>query len=542
MKIDDERPYHSHIFHELASNRSPKLDCETHRETKHIFLADQMVEQINQSENNFTKGEHQNGGKTGQTRIEDVSYDKDIVEIKLPDTVLSSDYGGHFVKDVCIDEGVLADQKTSTEKLVDQKLSPNFSSSMGDTNGNLREEIRVESAKSAHELKSQIVILPALCATDGNTKEQYSSCKVHDLEGDNSAAVFADLNNEKLSPTQLLCHEDAKGCQQVDIVISDSSENQGSFLNGEPTHQVSSNDCHETGIGNASETSNTIHSDLLVESTADEFSAVTPEEVASAAFGKGGSNQVNHYNPFIAYGTLDDTWEPKYSLPAIVDDASIAPICPVEKTDSFSDLVNRTQRGFDSVEIAEAITEEDRPDSAGASSSTLDVLASEESIKQTESPKCEMRTDVAHGTGIATSLSTSNSEPSDVKSEFHPKCEIDGAQDVHDFNPRDVEVGTKTSEDKTDSKSSTHVQTEPVVQQNGLDSAKLTAQIGLRNPFESSFSGPSITSGPLTPSGHIPYSGNISLRSESSTTSTRSFAFPVTTERVEQQPREDGEG
>ncbi|XP_062225872.1 uncharacterized protein LOC133924384 isoform X2 [Phragmites australis] len=485
-----------------------------------------MVEQTNQSENSFMKSERQNGGKTGQTCIEDVSYDKDVVEIKLPDTDISSDYGGHFFKDVCIDEGVLADQKTSTENLVDQKVSPNFDSSMGDTNGDLSEEIRAASTKSAHELKSQIVILPVMCATEGNTGEQFSSCEVHDLEDNNTAAV--DLNDEKLSPKQLLCHEGAKGCQQVVTVISESSEDQEPFLNGETTHQGSSNDRHETGIDIASESSNIIHIDLSVESNVDDFSTVMPEEVVvSAALDKGGSNQVNHYNPFIAYGSLDDTWEPKYSLPTIVDATSIAPVCPVEKTDSFSDLVNRAVGGFDSFEIDEAIIEENMPDSVEASASMLDVQASEESNDQRESPTKEMRTDVAHGKGTTTSLSSNNPEPSDVKSVNHPKCEIDCAQDVHDFNPRDVEVDTKGSKDDTCSKSSTLVQTECVVQQNGTDSPKVTAQTCLRNPFESSFSGPSITSGPLTPSGHIPYSGNISLRSESSTTSTRSFAFPV---------------
>ncbi|CAL9111053.1 unnamed protein product [Musa textilis] len=41
------------------------------------------------------------------------------------------------------------------------------------------------------------------------------------------------------------------------------------------------------------------------------------------------------------------------------------------------------------------------------------------------------------------------------------------------------------------------------------------------------FSGPSYLSSPKVSSGHIPYSGSISLRSESSTTSTHSFAFPM---------------
>jgi hypothetical protein len=293
--------------------------------------------------------------------------------------------------------------------------------------------------------------------------------------------------------------------------------------------QVSLNDFHETGIGIESEMSTIILNDFPVESAANELPIVMPEKDVSSELDKGGSNQANHYNPFIAYGSLDDTWEPKCSLRTVVDDASIASICPVEKTDSFSDLINRSLRGFDSGAIAEAIIEENRSDSVEASSSMFDVQAPEERNDQRESLTSESRTDVAHDTGLDTSLSTSNAEPSDVKSEGSPKCEseIDSSQDVHDFSPRDVEVGTKGNEGNTYSKTSTHVQTEPVIQQNGPDSAKMIAQSVIRNPFEASFSGPSITSGPLTPSGHIPYSGNISLRSESSTTSTRSFAFPV---------------
>lgn len=527
MKIDDERPYQSHIFHDLASNGSRKLDSEAERQSDLKFLADKMVEQTNQSELSFVKAEHLNGAKIGQTRIEDYSYDKDVVEIKLPDTVLSSDYGVHFVKDVCIDEGVLPDQKTSPEKQVDQKVSITFDSSEY-TNGDLREEISAGSTKTAYELKSEIVILPVMCDTDGNTGEQNSSCKKHDLEDNNTADVSTNSNDEELNPKQLPCHEVAQDCQDVGSVICEINENQDRLLTGEATHQVSSNDCYETGIDIASETSNIIHNDLPVESAAADFSVVIPEEVAvSAALDMEGSNQVNHYNPFIAYGSLDETWEPNYSLPTIVDAASIAPICPVEKTDSFSDLVNRALEGFDPIEIDEAIIEENRLDSVEESSSTLDVQASEQCNDQGESlTNNDVKTDVAHEMGTAISLSTSNGEHSDVKSEQGQKHEIDG-QDINDFNPRDAELGTKVSEDIMDSKSSTPVETESVVQQNGPDSAKVTAQTVIRNPFESSFSGPSITSGPLTPSGHIPYSGNISLRSESSTTSTRSFAFPV---------------
>lgn len=46
------------------------------------------------------------------------------------------------------------------------------------------------------------------------------------------------------------------------------------------------------------------------------------------------------------------------------------------------------------------------------------------------------------------------------------------------------------------------------------------------NHGDSNFTDPSL-SGPRGTSGHLAYSGSISLRSDSSTTSTRSFAFPV---------------
>jgi hypothetical protein len=54
-----------------------------------------MVEQTNQCELSFVKAEQLNGGKTGQAHVENYSYDKDVVEIKLPDTVLSPDHGAH---------------------------------------------------------------------------------------------------------------------------------------------------------------------------------------------------------------------------------------------------------------------------------------------------------------------------------------------------------------------------------------------------------------------------------------------------------------
>lgn len=229
LNADDERPYQS-----LPSNGNAKINSETERQSTHKFLEHKMVEQTKQSERSFVKGEHLNGGKTGQACIEDYSYDKDIVEIKLPDTVLSSDYGGHFVKDVCIDEGVLPDKKTSMENQEDQKVSMNFDS-LENINSDLGGESRADSMKTALELKSQIVVLPAMFANDG---EPNSLCKEGDIEGKNTAAISTDSNDEESNPKNSLCHEGAQGCQQVGSVISKSNENLKPFFNGEAAHQV----------------------------------------------------------------------------------------------------------------------------------------------------------------------------------------------------------------------------------------------------------------------------------------------------------------
>lgn len=601
MKIDNERPYHTNAFHELVPSGGPKVDGEPERETKGNLLEDKMVEQTNPSEHGFVKAEHEKGGKARQIRIEDVSYDKDVVEINLPDAVDSSDYGGHFVKDVCIDEGVLADKKASAEKVVSEKVCPIFDSTVTDANSDLKEDIRVDPVKTAHksqivplhaacatdgntmeeirvdplktadELESQIVTLDVACATGGNNMEQYSSGQARDLEGNKSTDDSTNVNDEKLSCRQLSSHEVANQCQQAGTVISETCETHKPFCDGEAIDEVASNDCHETGSSTAPESS--YLSGLPVESTSDGLSAAIPEEDVSAELDNRGLNPANHYNPFIAYGSLEDTWESKYALPTIVDDVSVVPICPVGKTDSFSDLVNGgALGGFDYAETAEfRIGDSSRLDSAGArssrlgvqaseeshdqgglvertdsfsdiikgapvrfdyvaadetrikhnrldsieeSSGRLDVQASEESGDQREDVVNEMRIDGAHG-----------AEPSDVKSENHPKCETGAVEDEHDFNPRDMGDGTKTREENNGGdESSTVLQAESAVQQNGPDGAKLVTRGGIRNPFESSFSGANITLDAVAPSAHI---GNTSLRSDSSTTSTRSFAFPV---------------
>ncbi|XP_072992223.1 uncharacterized protein [Typha latifolia] len=96
---------------------------------------------------------------------------------------------------------------------------------------------------------------------------------------------------------------------------------------------------------------------------------------------------------------------------------------------------------------------------------------------------------------------------------------------VCDFNPRSED---KVNKESKNSQQPGHTQNDPVVEGSVPDSATASARSSVyRNHGDLNFCGPTISAGPIATSGHLPYSGSISLRSDSSTTSTRSFAFPI---------------
>lgn len=68
------------------------------------------------------------------------------------------------------------------------------------------------------------------------------------------------------------------------------------------------------------------------------------------------------------------------------------------------------------------------------------------------------------------------------------------------------------------------VETEEPVSDGASSAQNSSSQLG---HDDSSLLGPANISGSIMSSSHVPYLGNVSLRSESSTTSVQSFAFPV---------------
>ncbi|KAL5207132.1 hypothetical protein ABZP36_031567 [Zizania latifolia] len=423
---------------------------------------------------------------TGHVVHEAVSYDKDVLEIKLPDTLVASDYGGNFVKDVCVDEGVFPHRKISEERMLDEKSSPRFDFLMVDANSDIRYGGKGNARKYAHELKPETVLLPVGLADVDNTMKQ---C---DLEGRSIAGNFdGDISEKKISLQELLELESAEESQQrLELENAEELEHRNTSsatLHGEVVGQVSTNDCcHDVG-------------------TASKNDELVTGGLSSNDNGSGSSATISDTDRRDATAALEK------------------PISTVEATDSLCC----------SGESNEAGTAEARPD-ALTSSTFSDVEPSEKSNDRHESSIIsEAITDAPDETAVATSSSPHNIvEPSGADMEKKDnKPDNDGASDVHNFNRTDEEnCSNSTKDDKISTSSSeeqkgcTHVS-----EQDLPENAKGKSRTGNGYPYplEPCSFGPSIMCNPASTSGHIAYCGNDSVRSESSTTSTRSFAFPV---------------
>ncbi|KAK3154481.1 hypothetical protein QOZ80_2BG0191020 [Eleusine coracana subsp. coracana] len=428
-----------------------------------------------------------------------VSYDKDVVEIKLADTIDSDKYGGNFVKDVGIDEGTFFHPKILEEKLIDRRPSPKVSCQMNEANSNLIYRKKGDVRKSVNELKPE-AILPVDLVPSKN-EELYSTGKEYDDHdgGITTDYIADDPSDKKISLQELLLLESAEESQLASTINCEGTEKQHPH---EAVGQAPINGSHEI--------------QAVVPKPGHVSSGVssTMSEDQGATLDMKKPNQIDRHNPFIDHRSLvvEDISEPACSAPAITDDSSTEPICTVSKTGSFSNAVSG------STELIEVGTAESGLDAAR--SSNPDIRLSEKSNDAIENLASKAITEAVDEAAVATSSPRNISEHSDLNGEIQEKCDVDGVSDIHDCNQIDEEDGIDKDNAVSNTLDSALVQTVP-------ESSRSTTRTSNGDPYESNFFGPSIMSAPVSNSGHIAYSGNISLRSDSSTTSTRSFAFPV---------------
>lgn len=451
-----------------------------------------MVEDKNSSQDTVQK--------SGHIVLQNVSYDKDVVEIKLADDIDSDTYGSNFVKDVCVDEGALLHRMRSEEKPLDRRSSPNFSCQMIDADSDTRYGKKDYSRISVHELKPEVVSSVDF-APHCNNEKQYSSGKEYDLEDQIETGFVAGRPSEKkISLQELLLLESAEESRHSGTTNSESSEKHKCPLHEEAVGQTSKDGDPnvQTILANASEY---VSSGISSKENASGCPATTPgDHVTAAALDVREPQKIDRYNPFVDHRSLEDTPVPECSTPGITDAASTDSICSVHN-------VTGGGAGLD-----EAETSELGADTLSTSSS--DIQSSEKSNDHSESVFSKAIAGAVDETAVATSSTSNSAEPSDAYGKN---------QEKHDQIDEEHSIGT----DDSASRSSTLAQDGSVVEQNMADSSKSTARVRNENAYEPNFCGPSIMSGPVSMSGHIAYSGNISLRSDSSTTSTRSFAFPV---------------
>ncbi|XP_066317544.1 uncharacterized protein [Miscanthus floridulus] len=450
-----------------------------------------MVEDKNSSQDTVQK--------SGHIVLQNVSYDKDVVEIKLADDIDSDNYGDNFVKDVCVDEGALLHRMTSEEKPLDRRPSPNFSCQMIDADSDIRYGKKDYSRISVHELNPEVVS-PVDFAPHCNNEKQHSSGKEYDLEDRiDTGFVAGNPSEKKISLQELLLLESAEESRHSGIINSESSEKHKCPLNEEAVGQTSKDGDPnvQTSLANTSEY---VSSGMSSKENASGCPATTPgDHVTATALDVREPQKIDRYNPFVDHRSLEDTSVPECSIPGITDAASTDSTCSIHN-------VTGGTTGLDEVEASEP--------GADTLSSSSDIQSSEKSNDHSESIFNKAITGPVDETAVATSSTRSSSDHSDAYGKNQGK---------HYQIDEEHRIGT----DDAASKSSTLAQDGSAVEQTMPGSSKSTARVGNENTYEPNFSGPSIMSGPLSMSGHIAYSGSISLRSDSSTTSTRSFAFPV---------------
>ncbi|GJM85372.1 hypothetical protein PR202_ga01817 [Eleusine coracana subsp. coracana] len=329
-----------------------------------------------------------------------------------------------------------------------------------------------------NELKPE-AILPVDLVPSKN-EEQYSTGKEYD---DHDGGITADYNaddpsDKKISLQELLLLESAEESRLASTINCKGTEKQHPH---EAVGQAPINGSHEI---QAVVPKPSGHVSSGVSSTVSEDQGATLDMKKP--------NQIDRHNPFIDHRSLvveEDISEPACSAPAITDDSSTEPICTVSKTGSFSNVVSG------STELIEVRTAESGLDAAR--SSNPDIRLSEKSNDAIENLASKAITEAVVEAAVATS------------------------------SPRNISEHSIDEEDGIDKDNAVSNTLDSALVQTVPESSRSTTRTGNGDPYESNFFGPSIMSAPVSNSGHIAYSGNISLRSDSSTTSTRSFAFPV---------------
>nr|XP_010943300.1 uncharacterized protein LOC105061062 isoform X3 [Elaeis guineensis] len=463
--------------------------------------------------------------------------DKTVTEIELPELIgCYKDGACNSIKDICVDEGICSLKKILVENdESSQLLSSIFNYPVASGNSALSEEMAAAAATTADDLKSPSY--GHLTSVEKDGEEQHVSgslSKVGD-KFDTANPFLSDMYDENISLKQFHpLHEFEIDPQQVEPTNFNCSDD----------HKHSSESLSE--VGAKCRSTNPFVCDIPDETISfKQFLSLQeietdPQQVQPANFDCS-TEQLADRQKF-NQGALE---EECFITTAVTSDARQSNLCCGSKenvsiclsqgtaeegcsmaTSASSDVRESGQSNGVKESPAKSLSEDTLQEGCSASASS-DVCGSEESNEIQENPSNNLSPGLlkdvcSPDTAVPSDAKEANQSGGTVGNPGNAELEngVSGAASIS---------GQEESNQKIDRQKDGQAKNDPVTEEAVSDNATASARSSFvhNNHGDLNYSEPVYLSGPIVSSGHIPYSGSISLRSDSSTTSTRSFAFPI---------------
>ncbi|KAJ0094635.1 hypothetical protein Patl1_16635 [Pistacia atlantica] len=455
--------------------------------------------------------------------------DKSVMECELPELIVCYKESTYHVKDICIDEGVPSQDRILFESDTEEKGVSSFLPPEKNRNDELMEE-------KINTVMPLVDVLKSLAENDSNTDtvNQYDFPPTHDSDKDtvglcdskdlvlmdevkdDETDKTADDVSKKFSLGDLLSMQglttensysksssnDETETQQVLIfMIKITLQYNNSYLQGCDGKKVLASDAfvslaEESSSGTKEEI--TVSSDLI---SGVEESNNGSEEAILANCTTVSANEGNHNGSKEATLASPDlvSGDAVLANAALVSSANESNGGTEEGELVTSDLVLAAEESNNGGE--EEILENSALVSGDEEKNNEATLASHDLVSGSEeSTKISMDEKLLYNSKVETGSITFDFDASAPTARGKEECPQNG-------NYKQIETPDTSKLE---------------------DAPRLSVSSQVRNGIgESSFSATGPISGLITYSGPIAYSGSLSLRSDSSTTSTRSFAFPI---------------
>ncbi|XP_044490202.1 uncharacterized protein LOC123214481 isoform X2 [Mangifera indica] len=441
------------------------------------------------------------------------NMDNNVLECELPELIVCYKESTDHVKDICIDEGVLSHDRFLFESDMDEKGVCSFL--LPEKNGN--DEPMGEKINTVMPL---VDVLKSSAENDSNTLtvNQYDFPLKHDSDKD--TVGLCDSND-------LMLMDEVKD-DEIDKTADDVSKNfslgdllSRQYLTTDDSYSKSSDsDERETENQQGCDGKTVLASSAFV-SLAEEPNGSTEEEITASSdlvtlveeSNNGGEEAILANLAMVSAneGKHNDSKETTWASPDLVSGEAIlantALVSPANKSS-----IGAEEGELETNPLVLAAEESNN----GSEEGILENSAAVSIDKEKHNEPTSASQDLVSGSEESTNSSM------DEKLLYNSKVETGSI--TFDFNASaPTSRGREECSLNGDSKQNGTADTSKLEYAPRLSvSSQVPNSVG-----ESSFSATGPTSGLITYSGPIAYSGSLSLRSDSSTTSTRSFAFPI---------------